>query len=41
MQCILANDMMTANYELGRRWKEVVVVYFKIIYQHLPGRDEI
>jgi len=28
------------HYELGRLWKEADMVYFNVLYQHLPGGTE-
>jgi hypothetical protein len=25
------------NDEVGRLWKKVIMVYFKVLFQHLPG----
>jgi hypothetical protein len=32
--------MVIMNNELERKWEEVVVAYFKVLSQHLPGGTE-
>jgi hypothetical protein len=36
---MISNGRMIVNHELGRMWKEAVVIYFKVLVlsKHLPG----
>jgi hypothetical protein len=34
---IALNDRTINNSDLRRMWKEVVMTYFKVLFQHLPG----
>jgi hypothetical protein len=37
----VSNERLIANMELGRMWKDTVMSYFKILFQHLcRGAEE-